>query len=308
MRAPGMGDDIQRIAADLAHGTDAVEHEAVGTGDFERQFGLAHVGYAEAVVEQADEGADRAGGVIVFGLAQQQRAAAFEVAQVDVVAQRGAGGLARRADGEHDLGLRVVPGGFRMQSDFRAASDGGHDLRLGEDFRIGSYAHFQVLRPRTLRHQHALDLFGLGRARPHRGEIVADDARHLHPYRLGLGGVTARLLLDHAFQQALHESHAARLDRLQVAGREQCRPPRVPAVAAVGEQRRHRGDDRARRAPGEGDAVGAREQLAHGRFDRGEIDDIAIGPHRDGRGAGGRARQPGAAYQGGFAPVGGQAG
>ena len=48
----------------------------------------AHVVDAEALVEQADERADRARRVVVLGLAEQQRAAALEVAQVDVVAER----------------------------------------------------------------------------------------------------------------------------------------------------------------------------------------------------------------------------
>ena len=104
----------------------------------------------------------------------------------------------------------------------------------------------------------ALDFIGLTRARLHRREIVADNARHLRPDGLGFGGIAARLLLDHPFQQALHEGHAARLDRLQVVGREERWSARVPAVAAVCEQRLDRGDDLARRRPGEGDAVGAR--------------------------------------------------
>ena len=52
----------------------------------------------------------RARGVVVLGLAQQQRAAALDVAQVDVVAERRAEHRAAAVDGEHDLGLRVIPG------------------------------------------------------------------------------------------------------------------------------------------------------------------------------------------------------
>ena len=48
-------------------------------------------------------------------------------------------------------------------------------------------------------------------------------------HRFGLRRIAARLLLDHALQHARHERHAGRLDRLQVAGREE---PRRAGVAA----------------------------------------------------------------------------
>jgi hypothetical protein len=80
----------------------------------------AHLVQAEAGVEQADEGADRAGGVVVLGLAQQQRAAALDVAQVDVVAQAGADDVAAAVDGQHHLGLGVVPGRVGADADVRA--------------------------------------------------------------------------------------------------------------------------------------------------------------------------------------------
>ena len=44
-----------------------------------------------------------------------------------------------------------------------------------------------------------------------------------------LRGVAARLLFDHPLEQARHERHAARLDRLQIARRDQ---PRLIGVAA----------------------------------------------------------------------------
>ena len=73
----------------------------------------AHVVDAEAAVEQAQERPDRAGRVVVLRLAEQQRAAALEVAQVDVVAQRRAPHGAAAVDEQHDLRLRVVPGRLR---------------------------------------------------------------------------------------------------------------------------------------------------------------------------------------------------
>ena len=49
---------------------------------------LAAIG--EMVVEKADERPQCAGAVVVFGLAEKKRAPPLEVAQVDVVAERGA--------------------------------------------------------------------------------------------------------------------------------------------------------------------------------------------------------------------------
>ena len=49
----------------------------------------AHVVEAVVLVEEPDERTDRGRGVVVLGLAEEQRAAALEVAQVDVVAERG---------------------------------------------------------------------------------------------------------------------------------------------------------------------------------------------------------------------------
>ena len=60
-------------------------------------------------VEQANKRPQCAGGVVVLGLAQQQRAAPLEVAQVDVVAQGRAVDPALAVDGQHHFRLRVVP-------------------------------------------------------------------------------------------------------------------------------------------------------------------------------------------------------
>ena len=121
----------------------------------------------EVRVEQADERADRARRVVVLGLAEQQRAAALEVAQVDVVAERRADGLAVAADDQHDLGLRIVPLRLRMDADLGARADRRHRLRLGEDLGIGADADLEILRPRLLRDQRVLEPRRLRRARPH---------------------------------------------------------------------------------------------------------------------------------------------
>ena len=87
--------EVERIAADHRQRARAVEHEALRPVDAHREIAAANVVDPEPVVEEADERTDRARRVVVLGLAEEQRAAALEVAQVDVVAERRADGLAR---------------------------------------------------------------------------------------------------------------------------------------------------------------------------------------------------------------------
>src|SRR3546814_6724159 len=81
--------------------------------------GFPYVVEGETVVEQADEGADRAGGVIVLRLRQQQRRAPLEIAQIDVVAEGRADDFAPRIDDQHHLRLGIVPGRIRPPADRR---------------------------------------------------------------------------------------------------------------------------------------------------------------------------------------------
>ena len=81
------------------------------------EHGLTDVVHREAVVEQADEGADAARGIVVLGLAEEKCAAALEVAQVHVVAERGAHSLALSVADDDDLGLGIVPVGIRADAD-----------------------------------------------------------------------------------------------------------------------------------------------------------------------------------------------
>ena len=90
-----------------------------------------------ARVEQADERADRGRGVVVLGLAEQQRAAPLDVAQVDVVAEARADDAAVGCDDEHDLGLGVVPRRRREHADVDAGADRREHRRLGEDLGVG---------------------------------------------------------------------------------------------------------------------------------------------------------------------------
>ena len=89
-------DQIGRIAADLRHRARCLERNPSGPLDRQRQFDVAHVVEREAIVEQADERPERGAGIVVLGLAEQQRRAALDIAQVDVIAEGRADDLARR--------------------------------------------------------------------------------------------------------------------------------------------------------------------------------------------------------------------
>jgi hypothetical protein len=80
--------ELGGVAADCGLRRAACEREAVLAFDSEVDFGAAHVVEREGCVEQPQERAARAVRVLVLGLAQQQRRAALEIAQVDVVAER----------------------------------------------------------------------------------------------------------------------------------------------------------------------------------------------------------------------------
>ena len=212
--------------------------------DGQGELGGADVVEGEAVVEQADERADGAGGVVVLGLAEQQRRAALDVAQVDVVAEGGAPDAAAAVDGEHDLGLGVVPARGRVQADGGAPADGRHRLALGEDLGVGADADLEVLAPEALGLERRLGGGGLGAARVDVAQDGADQAGDAGADRLGAVGVAGGALLDDALDHRAGEGDAAGLQRLQVAGGEQARA--VGAVAAG----RGDGVERADRAAG----------------------------------------------------------
>jgi hypothetical protein len=90
VRGHGLVDQILRVAADAREVVDTLEHEAVQALDTQVHRLAAHVVEREGLVEQSDERTQGTRGVVVLGLAQQQGAAPFDVAQVHVVAQRGA--------------------------------------------------------------------------------------------------------------------------------------------------------------------------------------------------------------------------
>ena len=135
---------------------------------------------------------------------------------------------------QHDLGLGIVPFRLRMDADFRAEPDRRHRLRLGEDLGVGSDAHFEILRPGTRVHERILHPLRLRRAGTHASSrsspiTATSDCRTLSALRR----IASRVLLDDALQHARHERHAARLDRLQIAGRKEPRRLPLPCRSAA---------------------------------------------------------------------------
>ena len=181
--------------------------------------------------KKRSERADRAGRVVVLGLAEQQGRAAFDVAQVDVVAERGADDPAVGGDDEHDLGFRVVPRGGGMDAGIHAGADGGHRLGLGEDFGVRADADLEILAPGALLDQHFLQ--ALASAEPGFSLLRSSPTRRVTSSRIATGGVhvAAGALLDDAFQHRDGEGDAGGLDRLQVDRGEQ---PGACAVAGSG--------------------------------------------------------------------------
>ena len=116
-------------------------------------------------------------------------------------------------------------------------ADRGHRRRLGEHFRIGADADFQILAPGVLIDQHLLQLHRFRRAGLELREIVADQPHHFLADGLRRRRIAARPLLDHALQHRDRKGDARRFQHLQVERREQ---PGFCAVAAVG---RRVGDD-----------------------------------------------------------------
>ena len=179
--------EVERIAADHRHRTDARHLEAIRAVDAHGDVAAADVVDAEAFVEEANERTDRARRVVVLGLAEKQRAAALEIAQVDVVAERRAHGAAVAVHREHDFRLRIVPLRLGVDAHLGAQTHRRHRLRLGEDLGIGTDAHLEVLRPGALPDQRFLHLRRLGRAGTDFRQVVADHRDDFAAHGNGLG-------------------------------------------------------------------------------------------------------------------------
>src|SRR5207247_6456993 len=119
------------------------------TQHIDMDAGLAQVVDSVALVEQANERPDGATGIVVLGLAEQQGAAPLEVAQVDIVAERGPDYLAGTVDRQHHFRLRIVPGRISADADLCANADGRQGLRLVEHFGVGADTDLEVLRPQV---------------------------------------------------------------------------------------------------------------------------------------------------------------
>ena len=60
--------------------------------------------------------------LLSLALPRRKRGAAFDIAQIDVVAEACAFHVALGVDREHYFRLGIVPAGYRVQSDLRAPS------------------------------------------------------------------------------------------------------------------------------------------------------------------------------------------
>src|SRR5690606_31000870 len=72
---------VEQVAADLLQAVAALQDEAVGSGDPQVDLRGPQVVEAIVLIEQPDEGPERARSVVVLGLAEQEGAASLEVTQ-----------------------------------------------------------------------------------------------------------------------------------------------------------------------------------------------------------------------------------
>src|SRR3546814_6012863 len=107
MFAHRLAQQVLGIAADLVHRAAAFETVTLRPVDGQVDDRAAHIVHAETIVEQADEGADCAGRIIILRLAEQQRRTPLEIAQIDVIAQRRADRAAVRSE-EHTSELQSL--------------------------------------------------------------------------------------------------------------------------------------------------------------------------------------------------------
>jgi hypothetical protein len=117
-----------------------------------------------------------------------------------------------------------------MNAHLSADANSRRRLALREDLCIGADANFEVLRPHALRNQHFLDAARSRGSRTNVVQVVADDGGDRVAKAFGSRRIAARLFFDHAFEKTGNECHAAGLDCLQVARRQQPRAARVTIV------------------------------------------------------------------------------
>jgi len=247
-----------------------VELEAVRACYVQVDFQVACLVERKLAVEQPYERADGTRGIVVFGLAQQQGAAAFDVAQVDVVAQGDPAYLPARIHGQHQLGLGVVPLGCLEDADLGPGAHRGQHGGLGENFGIGPDADFQVLRPEIFLDQVFAHLGRFFRAGANVGYRGADGLADLRTDAGGIGRAAPGAFFDDPFEHAVGKRDAAGLDHLQIAGGHEMGGLGV-GLARVGQQvvQRPAGAGRCVRYHG-GDVV-ALEQARYRGADRGQV-------------------------------------
>ena len=269
----GMSDDLQRVTADLRHRAAACEGEPIWPLHVEREIRLADVIHVEVLVKEPDKRADRTGRVVVFRLTQQQRAAALEVAQVDVVSECRADDSSRVADGQNNFWFRIVPLRLRVDADIRTGAHCGHRLTFRKNLGVRSDANLQVLGPHALFNQHVLEPARFVRAGTHLLQVRADDRGNRRPQALRLAGVTARLLLDDALEEARYKRDAACLDCLEVTWRQEPGNVALPRVrTGIGQHFNKR--PKLRQRPGAADCrdrILQVQQLARGGCDGGQV-------------------------------------
>ncbi|MGF6290571.1 hypothetical protein QFZ98_002404 [Paraburkholderia youngii] len=230
----------------------------------------------------------------LLSFALQQRAAAFEVAQIDVVAQRGAQHLAPAVDRQHDFGLGIVPLRSGMQTDIRTGAQSGQHGCLRKDLRIGTDPHLEILRPHALRDQQRFEFARLGRIRANAGKAVTYQRLNLCANLRSARRIAFGLLFDHALDQTARKRDARRLDDLQVTRCEQMRVGVVRVGGCVCQHRLETADPTAGCTTYRGHRVVVFQQAAHGRRHVGNVEH-AVGAQYDYRRAAGRRagrRQP----------------
>ena len=192
----------------------------VFAGHRQRNIHLPDIVERKTLVEEADERPDRAGRVVVFRLGQKQRGPPFEIAQIDVVAERRAGNAAA----EETTSTTSGSGLFQLDFGCRPASiPAPTDDSTGALVKISASsadADFEILAPGLLRDQHLLETHGFRRPRFQLRQIVADKPRDFGPDRGSRGWIAAGALLDYPLQHRHRKGDAGRLDDLQIDRRQ----------------------------------------------------------------------------------------
>ena len=276
-----------------------LQQEAVLALHRHPEFGRPHVVEPEALVEQPDERPDRAGGVVVLGLAEQQRRAPLDVAQVHVVAEARAAMRPRLSTASTTSGSGLFHFETGCSPTTGAPAHRRHRLALGEDLGVRADPHLEVLAPEPL-----APAAPPWRPPPPRSRVRCRARRPRSARRCARGPPRpspgpGRALLDHPLDHRAGEGHPAGLERLQVAWREQPRPPSSPARVAAAISASAPSGRPARRAHPSGRVVELQDVADGRRLARGELDHAPLahghhpGPSRRAPRRGRPRRRPG---------------